>query len=42
MREFLDFCDDMNADFAMFERLLNMVFSDREYRQKAVHRAGAN
>jgi hypothetical protein len=40
MREFLDFCDDMNADFAMFERLLNMVFSDREYRQKAVHRAG--
>jgi hypothetical protein len=40
MREFLDFCDGMKADFGMFERLLNMVFSDREYRQKAVHRAG--
>ena len=40
MREFLDFCYEMKADFAIFERLLNMVFSDREYRQKAVHHTG--
>jgi MoaA/NifB/PqqE/SkfB family radical SAM enzyme len=40
MREFLDFCDDMKADFAIFERLLNIAFSDRDYRQKAVHLSG--
>jgi hypothetical protein len=30
----------MHADFALFERLLNVVFSDQEYRRKAVHLAG--
>lgn len=37
MREFIDFCDEMNADFVLFERLLNIAFSHQEYRQKAVH-----
>jgi hypothetical protein len=37
MREFVDFCDEMNADFALFERLLNFAFTHEEYRRKAVH-----
>jgi MoaA/NifB/PqqE/SkfB family radical SAM enzyme len=37
MREFVDFCDEMRADVVQFERLLNLVFSQQEYRQKAVH-----
>jgi len=40
MREFVRFCTEMHADFALFERLLNVVFSDQEYRRKAVHLAG--
>jgi MoaA/NifB/PqqE/SkfB family radical SAM enzyme len=37
MREFIAFCDEMNADFVLFERLLNLAFSEQEYRRKAVH-----
>jgi hypothetical protein len=37
MRAFVDFCEEMHADFAIFERLQNRVFPDVEYRQKAVH-----
>jgi hypothetical protein len=38
MVDFLAFRDEMKADYVMFERLLNLVFTDHEYRQKAVHR----
>jgi len=37
MRAFVQFCSDMNADFAIFERLQNIAFSHDEYRRKAVH-----
>jgi tetratricopeptide (TPR) repeat protein len=37
MPEFVDFCASMNADYAIFERLQNIVFSWDEFRQKAVH-----
>jgi len=37
MLEFIDFCAEMNCDFAIFERLQNICFSVDEYRQKAVH-----
>jgi hypothetical protein len=37
MREFVEFCASMNADFAIFERLQNIAFSHEEYRRKAVH-----
>jgi hypothetical protein len=33
----VDFCGDMRTDFAIFERLQNIVFTHEEYRQKAVH-----
>lgn len=38
MKAFLAFCDEMHADFAIFERLQNIAFTDEEYRNKAVHR----
>jgi hypothetical protein len=37
MKAFVAFCDEMCADFAIFERLQNIAFSEDEYRQKAVH-----
>ena len=37
MRAFVDFCERMNADFAIFERLQNIAFTHEEYRRKAVH-----
>ncbi len=40
MPEFVEFCREMNADFAIFERLQNLgAFSDDEYRRAAVHHA---
>jgi hypothetical protein len=39
MREFVFFCESMNCDFAIFERLQNLgAFTDDEYRERAVHR----
>ena len=37
MRAFVDFCAQMNADFAIFERLQNIAFTHEEYQRKAVH-----
>jgi Iron-sulfur cluster-binding domain len=37
MAEFVEFCTTMNCDFAIFERLQNIVFSLDEYRHRAVH-----
>ena len=37
MRDFVGFCDEMLADFAIFERLQNIAFTREEYKQKAVH-----
>jgi MoaA/NifB/PqqE/SkfB family radical SAM enzyme len=37
MPAFVDFCAQMNADFAVFERLQNIAFTHEEYRRKAVH-----
>jgi hypothetical protein len=37
MPAFIDFRDEMCADYAIFERLQNIAFSDEEYRSKAVH-----
>jgi|GEM_PF-294603 len=37
MRDFVAFCDEMHADFAIFERLQNIAFSNEAYRQRAVH-----
>jgi len=37
MRDFVAFCDEMNADFAVFERLQNIAFTREEFRRKAVH-----
>jgi uncharacterized Fe-S cluster-containing radical SAM superfamily protein len=37
MHDFVAFCDEMNADFAVFERLQNIAFSCDEFRRKAVH-----
>ena len=37
MREFVAFCDEMHADFAIFERLQNIAFTAEEYRLNAVH-----
>ena len=37
MVEFVDFCASMNCNFAIFERLQNIAFSQDEYRRKAVH-----
>ena len=37
MRAFMDFCAEMNADYAIFERLQNIAFSHEEFRAKAVH-----
>ena len=38
MREFVRFCQSMNADFVIFERLQNLgTFTDEEYRERAVH-----
>jgi hypothetical protein len=37
MPEFVDFCAEMNCDFAIFERLQNICFPVDEYRAKAVH-----
>ena len=37
MSEFVDFCAEMNCDFAIFERLQNICFPVDEYRAKAVH-----
>jgi hypothetical protein len=40
MKAFVDFCDEMCADFAIFERLQNIAFTEDEYRRKAVHHPG--
>src|SRR5262249_719980 len=37
MKAFVHFCNEMHADYAIFERLQNLVFSHEEFRQKAVH-----
>lgn len=37
MRAFVAFCDEMLADYAIFERLQNIAFSHEEFKQKAVH-----
>lgn len=37
MKAFVEFCDEMRADFAIFERLQNIAFTQEEYRRKAVH-----
>jgi hypothetical protein len=37
MPAFVAFCQEMRADFAIFERLQNIAFSHAEYRKKAVH-----
>lgn len=37
MPDFVEFCTSMNCDFAIFERLQNIVFSWDEFRRKAVH-----
>jgi hypothetical protein len=37
MKEFVQFCDDMHADFAIFERLQNIAFTEEEFRRNAVH-----
>jgi hypothetical protein len=37
MPAFVDFCAEMNADLAIFERLQNIAFTHEEYRRKAVH-----
>jgi tetratricopeptide (TPR) repeat protein len=37
MKAFVAFCDEMHADFAIFERLQNIAFTEDEYRRKAVH-----
>jgi hypothetical protein len=37
MPAFVGFCAEMNADFAIFERLQNIAFTHEEFRQKAVH-----
>jgi MoaA/NifB/PqqE/SkfB family radical SAM enzyme len=37
MKAFIHFCDEMHADFAVFDRLHNGAFSREEFRQKAVH-----
>ena len=33
----VDFCDEMLADFAIFERLQNIAFTHEEYKARAVH-----
>jgi hypothetical protein len=38
MPAFVDFCAEMHADNAIFERLQNITFSPEEYLEKAVHR----
>jgi Iron-sulfur cluster-binding domain len=37
MEAFVEFCDEMAADYAIFERLQNIAFSAEEFRQRAVH-----
>lgn len=37
MPAFVDFCAEMHADYAIFERLQNITFTPEEYREKAVH-----
>lgn len=37
MVEFVEFCDSMNCDFVLFERLQNIAFTWEEFRAKAVH-----
>jgi hypothetical protein len=37
MKAFVDFCDEMCADYAIFERLQNIAFTDEEFRGKAIH-----
>src|SRR5215210_841529 len=39
MITFVQFCEDMHADFALFERLQNIAFSLEQYRERAVHYA---
>jgi len=38
MKEFVDFCQRMNCDYAIFERLQNLgAFTEAQYRERAVH-----
>jgi hypothetical protein len=37
MPAFIEFRDEMHADWVIFERLQNIAFSDEEFRHKAVH-----
>jgi hypothetical protein len=37
MPAFIDFCDEMLADYAIFERLQNIAFTDEQFRNLAVH-----
>jgi MoaA/NifB/PqqE/SkfB family radical SAM enzyme len=37
MKAFVAFCDEMHADFAIFERLQNIAFTQDEYERLAVH-----
>jgi len=39
MIKFVNFCKQLNADFAIFERLQNLgTFTDEEFKKRAVHR----
>jgi Iron-sulfur cluster-binding domain len=40
MKAFVDFCTEMCADFAIFERLQNIAFTKDEFTRKAVHDPG--
>jgi sulfatase maturation enzyme AslB (radical SAM superfamily) len=37
MAAFVSFCEEMHADFTIFERLQNIAFTHENYRKKAVH-----
>jgi hypothetical protein len=36
MKEFVGFCEEAHADFAIFERLQNIAFTEDEYSRNAV------
>lgn len=37
MPAFIDFCAEMRADYAIFERLQNITFTPEDFRERAVH-----
>jgi hypothetical protein len=40
MKAFVHFCDEMHADYAIFDRLHSGAFSHEEFRQKGIHHMG--